>query len=272
MSVEELWRYPVKSMAGESLLSLTFGERGGHGDRTFALIDSQTGRIGSAKLPRRWGRLVDCSATLIADGSVVVRFPDGTVVAGPGPALNAALSGLLGIAAHLVGSVPADARIDRYWPDVEGLALRDIETTGGIAAAAPGTFFDHAPVHLITTGTLATIRSERPGIALDARRFRPSIVIDSGPTDDPFPENAWVGQDLIVGEVRLRVTDPTPRCVVTSLPHGDLPPDPGLLRRIAVRNTVGIPALGMAAMPSLGIYATVVAPGTISTGDPVQVA
>lgn len=270
MSVEELWRYPVKSMAGESLLSLMFGERGGSGDRTLALIDAQTGRIGSAKLPRRWGRLIDCTAKLACDGSIAVQFPDSTVLDGPSEALDIALSELLGIAINLVSSVPVDAEIDRYWPDVKGLALQDTETTGRIAAAAPGTFFDHAPVHLITTVTLATMQTERSGIALDARRFRPNIVIDSGPGDDPFPENAWVGHDLLVGDLRLRVTDPTPRCVVPTLPHGDLPPDPGLLRRIAARNTVAIPALNMTTMPTLGVYASVVTPGTVSTGDNVR--
>ena len=272
MSVEELWRYPVKSMAGESLPAAMFGEHGAAGDRAFALIDLQTGRVGSAKLPRRWGRLIDCTATSKGEGSIEVRFPDGTLVEGTGPELDQALSDLLGIAVHLIGSVPADARIDRYWPDVEGLALRDTETTGRIASAAPGTFFDHAPVHLITTGTLATIQSERPEFALDARRFRPNIVIASGPTGDPFPENGWVGHEVLVGDVRLRVTDPTPRCVVPTLPHGDLPPNPGRLRRIAIRNTVAIPALGRTAMPSLGVYATVLTPGIVSTGDPVRVA
>ena len=272
MRVEELWRYPVKSMAGESLLSLMFGERGGNGDRAFALIDTQTGRVGSAKLPRRWGRLIDCAATTTGEGVVEVRLPDGTVVEGPSLGLDQALSELLGTSVHLTGSVPADARIDRYWPDVKGLVLRDTETTGQIAAAAPGTFFDHAPVHLITSGTLATIAAERPDIAIDARRFRPNIVIDSGPTDHPFPENVWVGHEILVGDARLRVTDPTPRCIVPTLPHGDLPPDPGLLRRVAVRNTVAIPALGRTTMPSLGAYATVLIPGIVSTGDPVRIA
>ena len=273
MTVAELWRYPVKSMAGEPLPALGFSERGGLGDRRFALIDIASGRVGSAKLPRRWGRLIACSARLADAGdasALSVRLPDGTTVAGPGPDLDAALTELLGFDVQVGSDVPADAQIDRYWPDVEGLALRDTETTGRIGGAAPGTFFDHAPVHLVTTAALATIQVERPGLALDARRFRPNIVIDAGPTDDPFPENGWVGRELTIGTVRLRVSDPTPRCVVPTLSHGDLPPDPGLLRRIAVRNTVPVPGAGSAAMPSLGVYATVIAGGTVATGDPVR--
>ena len=273
MTVAELWRYPVKSMGGELLPSLAFGKRGGLGDRRFALIDMATGRVGSAKLPRRWGRLIACSARLADDAkasALTVRLPDGTTGAGPGPELDAALTELLGRDVRVVSDAPADAEIDRYWPDVEGLALRDTETTGRIAAAAPGTFFDHAPVHLVTTATLATIRAERPSVALDARRFRPNLVIDAGPTDDPFPENGWVARDLTVGAVRLRVSDPRPRCVVPTLPHGDLPPDPGLLRRIAVRNTVPVPGAGSAAMPSLGVYATVIAGGTVATSDSMR--
>lgn len=273
MTVDAIWRYPVKSMAGESLPTLMFGERGGSGDRSFALVDQTSGRVASAKLPRRWGRLIDCAAWLTADGAVPtlnVRLPDGTVLAGPAPALDRALTDLLSAPVSLTGTVPTGAEIDRYWPDVEGLALRDTETTGPIAAAAPGTFFDYAPVHLITTAALATMQAERPGIALDARRFRPNIVIDAEPGDDPFPENHWVGRDLVIGDVRLRVSAPTPRCVVPTLSHGTLSPDPGLLRRIAVRNTVAIPAAGGAAMPCLGVYATVVSPGVISAGDTVR--
>lgn len=275
MTVEQLWRYPVKSMAGESLPSLVFGEQGGLGDRNYALIDVETGRVASAKLPRRWARLINCAARLDFDGAapaVTVRLPDGTMTEGLGPDLDAALTDLLGAPVQVVDAAPDDATIDRYWPNVEGLALRDTETTGRIAAAAPGTFFDHAPVHLITTAALASIECERSGVAGDARRFRPNIVIDAGSSGDPFPENSWVRRDLVIGSARLRVSDPTPRCVVPTLAHGNLPADSGLLHRIAVRSTVPIPALGMAAMPSLGVYATVVSPGIIATGDTITFA
>lgn len=269
--VTELWRYPVKSMVGERMDRLDLTPGGVTGDRRYALIDRATGRVGSAKLPRRWGPLLGCVPRLTVDG-VAVTLPDGTTVAGPGPRLDAALSALLGVDATLTDRVPEGAAIDRFWPDTEGLALRDTETTGPIAAAAPGTFLDHASAHLLTTASLATMRRERPDHPLDARRFRPNIVIDPLPgSDHPFPENGWVGRELSVGDVRLRVTDPAPRCVVPTLPHGDLPGDPGLLRRVAVRNTVAIPALGGMAVPSLGVYATVVRGGALERGAMVTV-
>lgn len=243
MTVEELWRYPVASMAGEPLPSLVFGEHGRFGDRALALIDTRTGRVASAKLPRRWGGLIDCSATRTGSRdalAVTVRLPGGSVVDGPGSHLDDAPTRLLGVSTRLVSAVPKDPDIDRYWPNIEGLALKDIETTGRIATAAPGTFFDRAPVHLMTRAALASVRIERTGTALDACRFR--------------------------------VIGPTPRCIAPTQAQGGLPVDPGLLPTLAVRNTMPVPALGMASLPGLGLYATIVSPGAIATGATVAVA
>jgi uncharacterized protein YcbX len=47
--VAELWRFPVKSMKGEQLQEVTVTEQGVLGDRTYALIDAETGKVVSAK-------------------------------------------------------------------------------------------------------------------------------------------------------------------------------------------------------------------------------
>src|SRR5271167_4044139 len=85
-SVLALWRYPIKSMLGEQISSGRFIERGLAGDRVYAVIDRATGRIGSAKNPRKWFRLVSFSVKTIeetdADGAppkVAIHFPDGRV-------------------------------------------------------------------------------------------------------------------------------------------------------------------------------------------------
>jgi uncharacterized protein YcbX len=73
-------------------------------------------------------------------------------------------------------------------------------------------------------------------------------------------ENSWVGHTLAIGdEVRLSVTGPCGRCVMTTLQQGDLPKDPDILRTAALHNHVQV-----------GVYAAVVLGGTIRRGDSVR--
>ena len=91
------------------------------------------------------------------------------------------------------------------------------------------------------------------------RRFRPNLVVDTA-GEAGFAEDAWEGQTLAIGDaVRLSVTGPCPRCVMTTLPQGDLPPDPGILRAAAQHNRANV-----------GVYAAVLRGGTIRRGDPVR--
>ena len=74
-------------------------------------------------------------------------------------------------------------------------------------------------------------------------------------------ENSWIGQTVAIGEeVRLRITEPCPRCVMTTLAQGDLPKDPGILRTAAQHNQANV-----------GVYAEVVRSGSIRRGDTVTV-
>jgi len=84
-------------------------------------------------------------------------------------------------------------------------------------------------------------------------------------------ENDWIGRTLAIGaEARLRVTDPSPRCVVPTLPQGNLEEDIGILRAVAEHNRPAVPALDGARLPSLGVYATIERGGVIRTGDAVM--
>ena len=277
--VTDILRYPVKSMAGETLTESACGHRGLLDDRRFAVIDNATGHVASAKHPRRWGTLLACQPRLRSsqEHPLAVRSPDGSTLFGPSPALDQALSALVGRAVHLTDQVPEVADIERYWPDSDVLALRDTVTTNALGGGAPGTFFDFASVHLVTTTSLETMRRTRQATASPLRRFRPNIVIDATsvvgkPGDGSFPENAWVGRNLVIGNATLRVTSPTPRCVVPALGQGDLPADPGLLRATADRNSVPVPAPGGSVLPCLGVYARIIEPGTIAIGDRVAFA
>ena len=116
-------------------------------------------------------------------------------------------------------------------------------------------------VHLLTTATLDRLRELYPQGRFEVRRFRPNIVVQLGSSEKSFAENAWVGHTLAIGTtVRLKITSPCGRCVMTTLAQGDLPKDPGILRAAAQHNQVNV-----------GVYAGVERGGTIRRGDPVRI-
>jgi len=115
-------------------------------------------------------------------------------------------------------------------------------------------------VHLLTTATLERLRELYPQGRFEVRRFRPNIVVQLASAEKSFAENAWVGHTLAIGAaVRLNITGPCGRCVMTTLAQGDLSRDPGILRTAAQHNQVNV-----------GVYAAVARGGTIRRGDPVR--
>ena len=124
-----------------------------------------------------------------------------------------------------------------------------------------GTFVDLAVLHILTTATLERLRELYPEGRFETRRFRPNIVVEPASDEKAFIENAWIGRSVSIGdEVRLAITEPCPRCVMTTLPQGDLPRDRGILRTAAKHNAVHV-----------GVYAKVLQGGTIHRGDQVTV-
>ncbi|MCT9076490.1 MOSC domain-containing protein [Streptomyces fulvoviolaceus] len=251
--VAALYRYPVKSMLGERLTEAEVSERGLAGDRRFALLDEETGKVASAKNPRLWRALLTCRATLTEAGPRITG-PDGTEVH--------AVSEIVGRPVTLTDTPPPDATLDRSRPEevlragVDAQVEADVVRFG--SAAPVGTFFDFAPVHLITTSTLA-------GIA-EVQRYRPNLVLDTGDTEG-FVEHDWVGGELRIGDrLVLRVMASTPRCAVPTLAHGDLSRDPEALRVLARHHRV--PALpGRTPEPCAGVYAQVLRGGWVREGD-----
>jgi uncharacterized protein YcbX len=150
-----------------------------------------------------------------------------------------------------------NATAEEYWPDIEGLDFRDTVTD---FALPEGTFFDAAPVHLVTTATLDWLRALYPEGRFEVRRFRPNLVVETPEGQDGFVENAWAGRTLAIGDsVRIQITRPCARCVMTTLPQSDLPRDSGILRTAARHNRA-----------SVGVYASVARGGTVGRGDPVR--
>ena len=263
-TVVSMWRYPVKSMLGEELNSSYVTERGLIGDRAYALIDQETGKVASAKNPRKWGKLFDFRAALIDRPQVVenippvrITFPDGTHIFSDQDDINHNLSNVLGRDVRLMSASLEKPSYEEYWPDIEGLAQREKVTD---EAMPPQTFFDIAVIHLLTTSTINRLRELYPEGRFEVRRFRPNIVVESTSGEKEFIENLWVGKKLTIGEdIVLRVTGPCTRCVMTTLPQGDLPKDLGILSTVAKYNQV-----------NAGVYASVHGGGTIRRGDLIQ--
>jgi uncharacterized protein YcbX len=264
-------RYPVKSMLGERLPAARVDAAGVAGDRRLALVHRPTGLVASAKNPRRWRGLLGFTATG-AGPEVHITAPGGSGRPACDPGVHEWLSGLLGHPVDLIGTAPAGASLERAVPD-EVLARGPaaparVESSRLGTAAPPGTFFDYAALHLVTTATLARIGAAAGGGPADPVRYRPNLVLDTGTAG--FAENDWAGRTLRIGpDLVLRVLLPTPRCAVPTLAHGDLRPDPDALRVPARHNRVE-PLPGLGPQPCVGAYATVLSPGSVQCGDPVR--
>lgn len=224
--VEALFRYPVKSMLGESPAELAVDGRGIAGDRWYAVLDPD-GKLGSGKSSKRFRRmegLLRCSARYDGD-TVLVRLPDGREL--PAAAAAAGVSEVVG---------------------------RPV-TLGTEAAVR---HLDGPAVHLVTTAALRRLGELLPDAAIEVQRFRPNLLVDVPGAG--AVEAGWVGRELAIGGVRLRVTEPTPRCVMVTMDQPKLPEDRRVLRTITD-----------AAGGAFGVSAEVVVPGTIRVGDPVYV-
>ena len=263
-SVLSLWRYPVKSMMGEELNASAVTERGLLGDRAYALLDPSTGKVVSAKNPRKWSNLFEFRANYAEaprSGEklppVQITLPESTIVTSEQSDIDHTLSAALGRDVELKTSAPKTPTLEEYWPDMDGLDHRETVTDEEMP---PETFFDLAVIHMLTTATIDRLRELYPVGRFEVRRFRPNIVVEAASGETTFVENSWIGRTLILGdEVRLSISGPCPRCVMTTLPQGDLPKDVGILRTAAQHNQANV-----------GVYAKVLQGGMVRRGDPVR--
>jgi hypothetical protein len=283
-TVAALFRYPIKSMLGEELDAVEFTERGVAGDRAFAVVDSEDGRVASAKHPRKWAKLLQLRAAYVAGAGspVAITFPDGSTARTDDGDVDERLSSYLDRDVTLQSQSAAGQVFETVWPDVDDIAppetieamsqgrregdnpLSDVAVS---TLAPPGTFFDLLTLHVMTTATLAELRRLEPSGDFDVRRYRPNVLVevDGG----GFVENTWTGSTLAFGaDARARVDMPTMRCVMTTLAHGDVPADRSTLQAIARHNRVEISGLGSWACA--GVYATIIDPGIVKVGDPVD--
>ncbi len=269
--VKELWRYPVKSMLGERLDRFEIGERGVIGDRAWALRECANGRIVSAK---KFARMLDCRATYEAApidneaAPIKITTPDGQVLHASDIDAAAQLSAALGREVAIEraepsqytragidpGTIFGDVPIEHVMPQLTRATMPDS------FSLVNGTFFDSATIHVLATGTLAHMRSlVGEGAQIDARRFRPNIVVDTGTPIGGFVEDDWIERTLEVGErVTIVAIKPALRCVMTTHRQEDLARDLRIIRAAAQFHKA-----------TVGVFASIGAPGAVRVGDPV---
>jgi len=261
--ITAIHRYPVKSMMGEELNATRIGTKGLYGDRVFSVADPATGKVASAKNPARWPSLFSYRAAFshpLDNGALPparITFPDGSTISTGDAQIENKLSASLGKPVRFLTGAPTTSTLEEYWPDIDGLARRDVVTD---EAMPPETFFDCAAVHFLTTATLDSLRASYPEGRFESRRFRPNFVIETPPELKGYPENDWDEKILAIGdEVKIKITGPCGRCVMTTLAQGDLPKDTGILKAAAKLNKARV-----------GAYASVVLGGTVRVGDKVK--
>jgi len=280
--VAEIHRYPVKSMLGEQVEEIAIGADGLRGDRTWAARDEGRSSIeGGRKLPA----LLNCAARYPEPPSPTgpvpvpeITLPDGTRLSADDPAVAARLSELAGRPLSLWPLRPAsdEDHYRRGAPDHEDMMeeLRAIfarlpeeplPDLGALprevlfASTFPGTYFDCYPLFLLTQTSLESLAKAWPDSRFDRRRFRPNILLEAE-EGDGFPENAWVGKRVRIGDAVLSINVECPRCVMTTHPIAELPKDPKVMRALVKENG-----------GNLGVYASIEQPGVVRRGDAVEV-
>lgn len=286
-AVAVLWRFPVKSMAGERLEQAELTEHGLVGDRAYALIDANTGKVVSAKSVKLFPDLFNCRAVFVepprSGGElppVQITLPNGTSVTSDSSDVDRVLSAYFRRDVTLAQAAPDDFTIDQYHPDIEDVDPAGYRDTfveqklgsaffaqAGLPSPLPAdSFLDLFPVSVLTTSTLEQLSELRPQSRFDQRRFRMNVIVDT--KEGGFVENDWVDHELAIGEaVRLGVALPDPRCVMTTLAQEELPKDTEVLRTLTRHNRVQVGAAGL--FPCAGVYAVVEVPGTLRVGDRV---
>lgn len=227
--VRALYRFPVKSTAGQALQTAAVTAEGLRHDRRWAAY-TDDGGIASGKRTRRFRPVIGLmgwASRVESDDDVpVLLSPDGVRYRVDDPAASTALSTAFG----------------------RGLRLRRESTVQ---------HHDESPLHLLTTSSLAAVEG-LVGAAVDHRRFRANIVIDTG-AEPVFLENDWSGAELAVGhDVVLHLGPTMPRCVMVDQAQAGIAAGPAILRAIGVHNEV-----------QFGLQAGARRVGTVRVGDVV---
>ena len=267
-TVAEAWRFPVKSFQGEQLPSLDLTDVGFVGDRLWGVVDNASGRTLSAKTVPE---LLFASART-ADGAVVITLPDGTEHEAAAAGTSAAIAAWIDRDCSLrpASEVTGSSYEMTFDPPNDEAELYEIPM-------AANTFFDLTPIHVLTTGSLATMAAAHPDGVWDVRRFRPNLLI-STPSPDPadgtvpaapvepgvahplFPEDGWVGATITAGAASIAVVMAAVRCAMPNRAQPTFARDIEIFRTLNVHHG-----------NHLGVYCESRGAGTVAVGDDVSV-
>ena len=230
-TVKEIWRYPVKSMAGERMQRANVGALGIYGDRGWAIRDEKAGEIRNArKLPA----LLHCVARYIREPSerdvppAQITMPDGTTFRSDSAEAGEKLSQLLGRSVTIWPIQPPTEHdlLRRAAPDNPDMTAELREVFGRLESeplpdfstlpeqilkfTSPfGTFFDAFPFHVLTTASLNALASINPGADFDSRRFRPNVLVETDRGIEGLVEAEWSGRTIRIGATRIKLEMPT---------------------------------------------------------------
>ena len=275
-TVEQLWRYPVKSMLGTPVVSVQLVPLGIAGDRTWATRDLRRGGIRGAK---QIGALMELAATYPDDDDTrapLIRLPGGAMVVAGAPGTDERVSDAIGHPVRLEPLAPTDdlehyrrgpsdhadqldamravfaLEADEPLPDFSAFPPDIVEFE-----SPPGTYYDAWPLLVLTTSSLRELQRLAPASVIDVRRFRPSILLaDDG---DGFVEQGWSGRQARLGGAVIELGAPCPRCIMVTRAFAGLPEDRSIMRTLVCENR-----------QSLGVYGTIVEPGEVKVGDRLE--
>jgi uncharacterized protein YcbX len=228
----------VSSLGGERVTSTIVSVDGIVNDRRFTLIDAETGAPAAPEKHVRWRKALHLEARWGTGKMPTIAFPDGACFTVTDGALNAMLSDYFEFAVEVAAHGPVEGH-----PDF------------------PRTEYRHAhfPMHVLTTASLQRLAELREVEAVDVRRFRPTVLIDTGEASG-FVEKQWVGRSLRVGAVTVQALEETTRCGMTFVAQPGVEDDPEILRTILRNNK-----------RHLGINCNVAGAGFLHEGDEVFV-
>lgn len=239
-SVSQLWRYPASSLAGERRDAISVDTATVDGDRLFGLVDASDGEIARPDRGPKWHKVPLIRTRLSEDRRLEVAVPGGDSMPAPDPRSDRAISEFLGFGAAIRPYFQENAT-----PDYAGPLTTER--------------YNRAPIHLLTTASLARLKALHPEGTPDPRRFRPNILVDMDPVEGSFPETEWIGRKLAIGDLLVTISEPCRRCGFTIIAQDGFDNDPGILRNLVRHNAHNI-----------GVYCTVDRPARVEIGAPMR--
>ena len=255
-TIESLWRYPVKSMGGETLGESFLGFSGVYGDRCYAFRDSAA-RTGFPYLNANVQQRMLLYRPKFRHPGRAARPPNLTEASAIAPGVTPA------------NAEPGDLMLDVVTPSGAVVAIDDPALMGMLGEGLRGehrltlvrsdrALTDCRPVSLIGSQTVGRV-GEELGRAVDKRRFRANVYLDLA-SGAGFAEDGLVGRRVRLGpKVLVWVLERDPRCKMISLDPDTGEHDPEVLRKVAQAHEA-----------FAGVYCAVLVEGLVSVGDAVE--